>query len=77
MAEDLPYKCEYSKSNRAGCRLCHEKIESGVLRLAYMAQVTIKLFFASSLRCVRNHIFCLAYQSNRLHVLLIPVWLFM
>ncbi|XP_058116089.1 poly [ADP-ribose] polymerase-like [Anopheles ziemanni] len=36
--QQLPFLAEYSKSNRASCRLCKEKIEKDVLRLAAMVQ---------------------------------------
>jgi hypothetical protein len=51
MEEDLPYKVEYSKSSRASCRLCREKIEAGVLRLAIMVQV--KWTASLALLCMR------------------------
>ncbi|XP_076264902.1 poly-(ADP-ribose) polymerase [Rhynchophorus ferrugineus] len=35
---DLPFRSEYSKSNRAKCKLCKESIAQGVLRLAVMVQ---------------------------------------
>jgi len=35
---DLPFKAEYSKSNRAACKKCKEKIEKDVLRMAVMVQ---------------------------------------
>ena len=37
-SEDLPFRAEYAKSNRAGCKKCKEKIDKGVLRLAVMVQ---------------------------------------
>uniref|UniRef100_A0A182VQR6 Poly [ADP-ribose] polymerase n=1 Tax=Anopheles minimus TaxID=112268 RepID=A0A182VQR6_9DIPT len=37
-AEQLPFLAEYSKSNRASCRLCKQKIDKDVLRLAAMVQ---------------------------------------
>lgn len=39
MAQELPYKCEYAKSGRAGCKGCKLKIDQGALRLAVMVQV--------------------------------------
>ncbi|XP_059610160.1 poly [ADP-ribose] polymerase [Phlebotomus argentipes] len=35
---DLPFLAEYSKSNRASCRFCKNKIEKGELRIAAMVQ---------------------------------------
>lgn len=35
---DLPYSCEYSKSGRASCKKCKEKIDKGIVRLAVMVQ---------------------------------------
>ncbi|XP_035898019.1 poly [ADP-ribose] polymerase [Anopheles stephensi] len=37
-AEQLPFLAEYSKSNRASCRLCKQKIDKDVLRIAAMVQ---------------------------------------
>ncbi|XP_049283298.1 poly [ADP-ribose] polymerase [Anopheles funestus] len=37
-AQQLPFLAEYSKSNRAGCRFCKQKIDKDVLRLAAMVQ---------------------------------------
>ena len=39
MAEDLPFKAEYAKSNRSSCKLCREKIAKDSLRVAKMVQV--------------------------------------
>lgn len=39
MAEDLPYKAEYAKSNRSSCKLCKSNIAKESLRLAKMVQV--------------------------------------
>ncbi|CRK91707.1 CLUMA_CG005353, isoform A [Clunio marinus] len=36
--EDLPYKIEYAKTGRAGCRKCKCKIDQGELRIAAMIQ---------------------------------------
>uniref|UniRef100_A0A182R0F8 Poly [ADP-ribose] polymerase n=1 Tax=Anopheles farauti TaxID=69004 RepID=A0A182R0F8_9DIPT len=36
--DQLPFLAEYSKSNRASCRLCKQKISKDVLRLAAMVQ---------------------------------------
>lgn len=36
---DLPYHVEYSKSNRASCKKCKNKIDKDVLRIAAMIQV--------------------------------------
>lgn len=38
MSDDLPFKAEYSKSNRAACKKCKEKIQKDVLRMAVMVQ---------------------------------------
>lgn len=38
MSDELPYRAEYSKSARAGCKSCKQKIEKDVLRLAVMVQ---------------------------------------
>ncbi|OXU23091.1 hypothetical protein TSAR_015014 [Trichomalopsis sarcophagae] len=38
MAEDLPYRVEYSKSGRAKCKVCNENIEKGILRIATVVQ---------------------------------------
>ncbi|XP_067018725.1 poly [ADP-ribose] polymerase 1-like [Acropora muricata] len=38
MAEDLPFKAEYAKSNRSSCKLCREKIAKDSLRVAKMVQ---------------------------------------
>jgi hypothetical protein len=32
VASDLPFRAEYAKSNRAGCKKCKEKIDKGELR---------------------------------------------
>lgn len=39
MSEELPYKTEYAKSGRAGCKGCKLNIGLGTLRLAVMVQV--------------------------------------
>lgn len=39
MSEELPFKAEYAKTGRAGCKGCKEKIEQGTVRLAVMVQV--------------------------------------
>jgi poly [ADP-ribose] polymerase len=40
MAEDeQPFKAEYAKSGRAGCKLCKGNISKDSLRLAKMVQV--------------------------------------
>ncbi|KAK2567464.1 Poly [ADP-ribose] polymerase [Acropora cervicornis] len=38
MAEDLPFKAEYAKSNRSSCKLCRENIAKDSLRVAKMVQ---------------------------------------
>ena len=42
IAEDLPFRGEYAKSGRAGCKHCKINIEKGELRLAVM----VKVFFS-------------------------------
>ncbi len=42
--DSLPYLAEYSKSNRAACKTCKEKIEKGILRLAVIVKVTFNFF---------------------------------
>ena len=39
IAEDLPFRGEYAKSGRAGCKHCKINIEKGELRLAVMVKV--------------------------------------
>lgn len=39
MEVDFPFKVEYSKSSRASCKGCKNKIEAGILRIAVMVQV--------------------------------------
>lgn len=39
MADDLPYKAEYAKSNRSSCKSCKDNISKDSLRLAKMVQV--------------------------------------
>lgn len=36
--DDLPYRAEYAKSGRAGCKYCKTNIGQGSLRLAAMVQ---------------------------------------
>ncbi|KAL5288318.1 PARP1 family protein [Megaselia abdita] len=36
--DDLPFKAEYSKTGRAGCKGCKQKIDQGTLRIAAMVQ---------------------------------------
>ena len=38
-AEEPPFKAEYSKSGRAGCKQCKGNISKDSLRLAKMVQV--------------------------------------
>lgn len=40
MSEELPYKAEYAKSGRAGCKGCKQNIAQGTLRLAVMVQAS-------------------------------------
>ena len=37
--EDAPYRAEYAKSSRAGCKLCKGSITKDSLRVAKMVQV--------------------------------------
>lgn len=39
MDMDLPYKVEYAKTGRAGCKKCKSNIAQGILRMAAMVQV--------------------------------------
>lgn len=39
MSDELPYRVEYAKTGRAGCKKCKNKIDQGVLRIAAMVQV--------------------------------------
>lgn len=39
MSDELPYRAEYAKTGRAGCKKCKQKIDQGVLRIAAMVQV--------------------------------------
>ena len=39
MADDLPFKAEYAKSNRSSCKSCKDNISKDSLRLAKMVQV--------------------------------------
>jgi len=38
--EERPFKAEYAKSGRAGCKLCKGTINKDTLRIAKMVQVT-------------------------------------
>jgi len=38
MADDLPFKAEYAKSNRSSCKMCRDNIAKDSLRLAKMVQ---------------------------------------
>lgn len=38
---DLPYRVEYAKTGRAGCKKCKTKIGQATLRIAAMVQVNI------------------------------------
>ncbi len=40
--ENRPFKAEYAKSGRAGCKLCKGNIAQESLRLAKMVQVGVK-----------------------------------
>lgn len=52
MSEELPYKTEYAKSGRAGCKGCKMNIGQGTLRLAVMVQVTTKFsYFIEKNQC--------------------------
>lgn len=39
MADDLPYKAEYAKSDRSSCKFCKSNISKDGLRVAKMVQV--------------------------------------
>lgn len=39
--EEEPFKAEYAKSGRAGCKLCKGNISKDTLRLAKMVQVQL------------------------------------
>ena len=39
--EERPYKAEYAKSSRAGCKQCKGNITKDTLRLAKMVQVGV------------------------------------
>ena len=41
MSDDLPYKAEYAKSGRAGCKGCKTNIAQDSLRIARMVQVCL------------------------------------
>lgn len=45
MSEELPFKAEYAKTGRAGCKGCKLKIDQGSLRLAIMVQVSWLFLF--------------------------------
>ena len=40
--EERPFKAEYAKSGRAGCKLCKGNINKDTLRVAKMVQVTYR-----------------------------------
>lgn len=40
MAEFLPYKAEYAKSNRSSCKACKGNIAKDTLRIAAVVQVS-------------------------------------
>lgn len=40
--EDLPYKVEYARSGRAGCKACKMNIGQDSLRIARMVQVSVR-----------------------------------
>lgn len=44
MEIDLPFKAEYSKSSRASCKGCKNKIDAEVVRIAVMVQVRKSVF---------------------------------
>lgn len=41
MSDDYPYRVEYAKTGRAGCKKCKAKIDQGTLRVAALVQVRI------------------------------------
>ena len=54
MSADLPYKTEYAKSGRAGCKGCKGNIGQGTLRLAVMVQVLPNFQMYSNNKKKRN-----------------------
>lgn len=47
MSEELPYKTEYAKTGRAGCKGCKSNIPQGEIRLAVMVQVCIHCLYGN------------------------------
>lgn len=41
LPSDLPFRCEYAKTGRAGCKKCKQKIDQHELRIAALVQVRI------------------------------------
>ena len=42
MSNDLPYRAEYAKSDRASCNGCRNRIAKETLRLAVVVQVGVE-----------------------------------
>lgn len=70
MADDLPFKAEYAKSNRSSCKSCKDNISKDSLRLAKMVQVRRIL---KNILCDLDEIErsrsqkCEIYMSTRVH----------
>lgn len=62
--DDLPFKAEYAKSNRAGCKGCKQNIGKDSLRLARMVQVSIIcwLSLGGSKTGLKIRFFCTKYD---------------
>lgn len=45
MADNPPFRAEYAKSGRAGCKSCKTNISQGSLRIAKMVQVNFVLMW--------------------------------
>ena len=74
MADDLPFKAEYAKSNRSSCKSCKDNISKDSLRLAKMVQVRkiLKNIFCDLDEIERSRSQkCEIYMSTRVH----SIWL--
>lgn len=70
MADDLPFKAEYAKSNRSSCKSCKDNISKDSLRLAKMVQVRriLKNILFDLDEIERSHSQkCEIYMSTRVH----------
>lgn len=56
--EELPFKAEYAKSGRSGCKACKRKIGQDTLRLAIIFDVSEPL-----LDCV-NRFYCVLHNRT-------------